>query len=303
MQGESEKNHIRWCNETFNLYGDTILLIQGDAVKDLALKRDSESSYEGMKGINGFLIDLDGVLYVGDHPIAGAQAAIKYLMQKDYTFRFVSNTTRKSRKTIASRLSAMGFDIPEDYIFTPPVAAVAHMKKTGKQHCYILITGDVDRDFEQVCTQDTNAKKDYVIVGDAGDAITYYSLNNAFRHLMDGAELIALEKDRYWMAHDGLSLSAGPFVQALEFASGKTAIVMGKPSKSFFDLALNDMGLQSRQVAMIGDDITTDIGGAQNAGMRSILVRTGKFREEVLKSATVKPTHIIDSIAHLEDIL
>jgi HAD superfamily hydrolase (TIGR01458 family) len=272
-------------------------------VKNPAFKHDSYAGLECMNGIKGFLIDLDGVLYVGDNPIEGAGAAIEYLLQKNYPFRCVSNTTRKCRKTIARRLSAMGFDIPEEYIFTPPLAAIAHMKKTGKRHCYLLTTGDVDQDFAQVCTQDTGAKKDYVIVGDAGDAITYDSLNAAFRHLMEGAELIALEKDRYWMAHDGLSLSAGPFVQALEFASGKTATVMGKPSKTFFDLALGDMGLPSYQVAMIGDDITTDIGGACHAGMKGILVRTGKFREDALKGTTVKPTHIIDSIAHLKEIL
>ena len=272
-------------------------------MKNRADKRDGGDEREGMKGIRGFLIDLDGVLYIGDHPIAGAQAAIDDLMQKNYIFRFVSNTTRKCRKTIASRLSAMGFDIPEEYIFTPPLAAIAYMKKTGKRHCYLFITGDVDRDFEQVCAQDTNDKKDYVIVGDAGETITYDRLNTAFRHIIEGAELIALEKDRYWMAHDGLSLSAGPFVQALEFASGKTAMVMGKPSRAFFNLALSDMGLQSDQVAMIGDDIAADIGGAHNAGMRSILVRTGKYREDAVENAAVKPTHIIDSIAHLKDIL
>jgi HAD superfamily hydrolase (TIGR01458 family) len=272
-------------------------------MKNLAFKQDRDACLESMKGIKGYLIDLDGVLYVGDHPIEGAQASIEYLMQKNYTFRVVSNSTRKCRKSIASWLSVMGFDIPEGYIFTPPLATIAHMKKTGKQHCYLLTTGDVDRDFEHVCAQDTSTKKDYVIVGDAGGSITYDRLNTAFRHLMDGAELIALEKDRYWMAPDGLSLSAGPFVQALEFATGKTAMVMGKPSKAFFDLALRDMGLQPDQVAMIGDDITTDIGGAHHAGMRGILVRTGKFREDVLKSATVKPTHIIDSIAYLQDIL
>lgn len=258
---------------------------------------------EKMKGIKGFLIDLDGVLYVGDHPVAGAHAAIEYLNQKNYACRFVSNTTQKCRKTIAGRLSAMGFDIPEEYIFTPPLAAVAHMKKTGKLQCYLLTTGDVERDFEQVCAQDTKIKNDYVVVGDAGNTITYDRLNTAFRHLMEGAELIALEKDRYWKAHDGLSLSAGPFVQAFEFASGKTATVMGKPSKAFFDLALNDMDLKPGHVAMIGDDIMTDIGGAHHAGMRSILVRTGKFREDVFKSAMVKPTHVIDSIAYLKDIL
>lgn len=304
MQGESEGNvRFRGGKETFNHYGDTILLALTDTVKNRTFDRDSDARLESMKGIKGFLIDLDGVLYVGDHPVEGAQATIGSLMQKDYTIRFVSNTTRKCKKTIANRLSAMGFCIPEEYIFTPPLAAVFHMKKNGKRHCYLLTTGDVERDFEAVCAQDTSVKKDYVIVGDAGETITYDSLNAAFRHLMEGAELIALEKDRYWMAHDGLSLSAGPFVQALEFATGKTAMVMGKPSKAFFDLALRDMGLHSEQVVMIGDDIRTDIQGAHNAGMRSILVRTGKFREDDLKIANIKPTHIIDSIAQLKNIL
>jgi HAD superfamily hydrolase (TIGR01458 family) len=274
-----------------------------DTVKKRLLPGTCDAGMERMEGIQGFLIDLDGVLYVGDKPLKGAQAAIGNLREKGYTLRFVSNTTRKCRNTIAGRLSAMGFDIPEEYIFTPPLAAIAHMKKTGKRHCHLLTTGDVDRDFEHACVQDTSTKKDYVIVGDAGEMMTYDNLNMAFRHLMDGAELIALEKDRYWMAHDGLSLSAGPFVEALEFATGKTATVMGKPSKAFFDLALCDMGLPSSQVAMIGDDIISDIGGAHRAGMRSILVRTGKFREEAWKNAMIKPTQVIDSIAQLDSML
>ena len=272
-------------------------------MKKRALDKDREAGNMRMDGIKGFLIDLDGVLYTGDQPIAGAQAAIRNLMDSNYVFRFISNTTRKCRKTIANRLSAMGFEIPEEYIFTPPLAAVAHIKKTGKNHCFLLTTGDVDRDFELVCARDSSVKPDFVIVGDAGEAITYDHLNTAFRCLMEGAELIALEKDRYWMAYEGLCLSAGPFVQALEFATGKTAMVMGKPSETFFALALRDMGLQTGEVVMIGDDINTDIGGAHHAGMRTILVRTGKFREDALKGAMVKPTRIIDSIAQLEKIL
>ena len=130
-----------------------------------------------------------------------------------------------------------------------------------------------------------------MIIGDAGDKITYDSMNTAFRFLMDGAELLALENDRYWMAADGLSLSAGPIVKALEYATGKTATVMGKPSRTFFNLALQDMHLRPEQVAMIGDDIITDIGGAYHAGMKGILVRTGKFRSDSVETADNK-THL-----------
>ena len=120
---------------------------------------------------------------------------------------------------------------------------------------------------------------------------------------MNGAELIALEKDRYWMSPDGLSLSAGPFVSALEFATAKSATVIGKPSKAFFNSALKDMSLQPDQVAMIGDDIITDIGGANEAGMKSILVRTGKYRQDTLTNSGITPTYIIESFAHLAEIL
>ena len=133
--------------------------------------------------------------------------------------------------------------------------------------------------------------------------MTYDLLNAAFRAVTGGAEIIALEKDRYWMAPDGVMLSAGPFVAALEFAAGKTATVMGKPSKAFFDMALRDMDLRLDQAVMVGDDIITDIAGARKTGMKAVLVRTGKFRDETLRTAVIKPTYVIDSIARLGDIL
>ena len=128
-------------------------------------------------------------------------------------------------------------------------------------------------------------------------------MNTAFRFLMEGAELIALENDRYWMAADGLSLSAGPIVKALEYATGKTATVVGKPSPEFFNLALQDMHLRPEQVVMIGDDIITDIGGAYHAGMKGILVKTGKYRSDSVDSAEIKPACIIDSISRIQDVL
>ncbi len=250
----------------------------------------------------GVLIDLDGVLYVGGRPVPGAREAIGYLAGNGIPFRCISNTTRKSRATIGVQLTAMGFSIPTEHIFTPPRAAVAYMKETKKTRFHLLTTGDVDRDFTDAGTPDPK-HPDYVIVGDAGDAASYAGLNHAFRLLMEGAELIALEKDRYWMAQDGLALSAGPFVSALEFATGKTARIVGKPSRTFFDLARGTMGLSAKDVIMIGDDILTDVGGAQETGMAGILVRTGKFRSDLVEKSPVKPDAIIDSIAELREFV
>jgi HAD superfamily hydrolase (TIGR01458 family) len=254
-------------------------------------------------GIRGFLIDLDGVLYVGDKITKGAPAAIEFLIETGYPFRCISNTTRKSRHSLARHLSVRGFNIPETHIFTPALAAAAYLKKTGKKEYYLLASGDVDTDFEELEKGRPDSKPDWVIIGDAGDNITYGNMNRAFRYLMEGAELMALECDRYWMTTGGLSLSAGPFVKALEYATGKIATLMGKPSLDFFNLALEDMRLLPEQVAMIGDDITTDIGGAYHAGMRSILVRTGKFRNDTLASAGIKPACIIDTFSCIQEII
>lgn len=253
--------------------------------------------------VTGFLIDLDGVLYTGDRAIDGACGAIRLLVERKYRLRFVSNTTQSCKKTISNRLARLGFDIPESAIFTPPLAAIARMKAAGKPRCMLIATGDVHLDFENTCDIRGKGAIDYVVVGDAGDAMTYERLNAAFRAVNAGAEIIALEKDRFWMSPDGPMLSAGPFVAALEYATGKTATIIGKPSPAFFEMALRDMGVSPNKAAMIGDDILTDIAGAHAIGMRTVLVRTGKFNERALLEAAVRPDHVIGSIADLGDLL
>lgn len=253
--------------------------------------------------VKGFLIDLDGVLYTGNDAIVRARDAISFLDEQGYRYRFVSNTTRSCRKTISGRLARLGFDIPESTIFTPPLAAIARMVAAGKNRCMLITTGDVYLDFENTCDISWEGAIDYVVVGDAGETMTYDRLNTAFRAVNAGAEIIALEKDRYWMSSGGLMLSAGPFVAALEYATGKTATVMGKPSPAFFEMALHDMHVSPDKAAMIGDDILTDIAGAHAIGMKTVLVKTGKFNEASLKSADVRPDYIIGSIADIGNLL
>ena len=250
-----------------------------------------------------FLIDLDGVLYVGDKAVPGAARAIQTLEEGGYPFRFLSNSTRKSRASIAALLEKYGFSIPASRIFTPPVAAIAAIRESGKGKCRFLIMGDVDRDFTEAGILPCKEKCDWVVVGDAGDNFTYRSMTLAMRDILEGAGILALEHDRYWMGTDGLMPSAGVFVSALEFATGKEALVVGKPSPAFFSLALRDMGADPSQAYMIGDDIRTDVGGAQAAGIRGVLVRTGKFRENVLKESGITPDRILNSLADIGELL
>jgi HAD superfamily hydrolase (TIGR01450 family) len=150
-----------------------------------------------------------------------------------------------------------------------------------------------------------------VLVGDLGGHWTFALLQEAFAHLMDGAELIALSRDRYWLRGDGLTLDAGPFVVGLEYASGRTAIVTGKPSAAFFLAAVEGLRTRSEtrpdftsmEVAMVGDDVWTDVQGAQHAGLQGWLVRTGKYREDALRESGITPDRILASVAELSSLL
>jgi HAD superfamily hydrolase (TIGR01458 family) len=142
----------------------------------------------------------------------------------------------------------------------------------------------------------------YVLVGNLGEGFTYGRLSAAFRHLMAGADLIALSKNRYWQTAGGeLSLDAGPFVAALEYASGKSAIGVGKPEHAFFELALGNLGLPAESVAMVGDDPELDIRGARAAGLRSILVETGRYRPGA--ESPFRPDLLLESVAQLPEAL
>ncbi|MGZ4174248.1 MAG: HAD hydrolase-like protein, partial [Solirubrobacteraceae bacterium] len=159
----------------------------------------------------------------------------------------------------------------------------------------------VKHDFAEL--EEASSSADAVIIGDLGPAFGYDVLNAAFRHVMDGAELIALQKNRYWLRTDGLSLDVGPFVAAIEFATGSEAYVVGKPAHGFFDQVLADLGVGPEAAALVGDDIESDIGGALSAGLAGILVRTGKYREERVRASGITPTAVVGSIADVPALL
>jgi HAD superfamily hydrolase (TIGR01458 family) len=135
-----------------------------------------------------------------------------------------------------------------------------------------------------------------VVLGDLGEGWTFALLQEAFEQLMAGAALVALSRDRYFRRGDRLALDAGPFVAALEYAAGTAAMVAGKPSAGFFEAAVRSLGLSPGEVAMVGDDLWSDVDGAQRAGLQGWLVRTGKFRDDVLRRSTITPDRILSSV-------
>jgi len=248
------------------------------------------------------MLDLDGVLYVEDEPVEGAAGAVAALRARGLALRFVTNTTSRPRRAILERLHRLGFDAADAELLTPAVLAVRLCEERGHRRVALLARDEVREDFAGL-EDPGDGEADAVIVGDCGDAFDYALLNGAFAHLMAGAELIALQKNRYWMTPDGLALDVGPFVAALEYAARTEAVVVGKPARAFFTTALDELGVRPADAVMVGDDVESDVGGALAAGLAGVLVRTGKFREDALRDSGVEPTAVADSIADVPALL
>ncbi|MFN8162048.1 MAG: TIGR01458 family HAD-type hydrolase [Solirubrobacterales bacterium] len=254
-----------------------------------------------LRALRGLLLDLDGVLYVEGEPIAGSQAALRALRGSGLGLRFVTNTTAHSRGETLEKLGRLGFELAPQELVTPARLARAHCEAAGHRRVALIMNDSVKEDFEGL--EEADVDVDAVIIGDLGEQFGFRILNRAFRLVMDGAELVALQKNRFWMTADGLSLDAGPFVAAIEYATSRRAHVVGKPFGGFFAAVLDDLGLEAGEAAMVGDDIESDIGGALGAGLAAVLVRTGKFREDFVEASGIEPTATIDSLAALPGLL
>ena len=251
--------------------------------------------------MRAILLDIDGVLYVEDEPIAGAADAVQRLRGSGLILRFVTNTTSRSRASTLAKLRRLGFDVAEQELVTPAALAVQVCRARAHRRVALFVASEVESDFTGLDLAEADV--DAVIVGDLGDAWDYATLNHAFRLIIDGADLIALQKNRFWLRADGLSLDVGPFVAALEYATGRASTVVGKPAHEFFEQVLESAAVGADEAAIVGDDIESDIGGALDAGLGAILVRTGKYREDHVSASGITPTATVNSISDVPPLL
>lgn len=251
--------------------------------------------------MQALLFDMDGVLYEGEQAIPGARETIAWCRNQNIPHLFLTNTTSRSRRALVEKLAAMGISISADEILTPPVAAAGWLKQHIEGPVALFIPERTREEFAGIAQAGKESDKvAAVVLGDLGESWDFTTYNRAFRLLMQHpqAPLIALGLTRYWQAEDGLRLDVGPFVKGLEYATGREAIVMGKPAAPFFETALNQLNVTAEKTAMIGDDILGDIDGAQQAGLNGVLVRTGKFRPDDLHQVII-PFTVLDSVAAL----
>jgi HAD superfamily hydrolase (TIGR01458 family) len=255
-----------------------------------------------MATLRALLIDLDGVIYQDERPIAGASDALAWVRERSIPHAFLTNTTSCPRQDLVAKLARYGVPVTQERIITPAVAAAGWLQLHAPGAAALFVPRATRADFEGVPALDDDAESGAgsVVLGDLGLSWDFHTLNRAFRLLMDNsaAPLVALGMTRYWRAADGLRMDVGPFVAALELATSRRAVVLGKPAPEFFQAALSALDCPPAESVMIGDDVIADVGGARQAGMRTVLVRTGKFRAADLSTGPPADA-VLESIADL----
>jgi HAD superfamily hydrolase (TIGR01458 family) len=252
------------------------------------------------------LLDLDGTLYVGNQVIPGALSALQDLRHLKISLRFLTNTTTKTQAQLLAQMRALGFDLDDHELISAPEAARLELRKMQQDinrplRIWPVVADAIKNDFSEFSCDEENP--DYIVLGDIGDRWDLDLINRLFNAMHAGAGLIALHKNRFWQTESGLKADIGFFVAGLEYVCSKNAIAMGKPNRDFFQRVLDSVGVQAKNVLMVGDDIDTDVGGAQLMGIQGCLVKTGKYRQAYCDQSQVKPDFILDSVADIQKIL
>jgi len=251
--------------------------------------------------IRGVLLDLDGTVYDDRGLIDGADRAVARLRTAGLALRFATNTSRHPRGALVEWLRRLGVDARADEVVTAPRASAAWLRSRELSRISLHVAPAIVEEFSGFALDEHEPEA--VVLGDLGDEWTVDRLNRVFRHVLGGAVLLAIQKNRYWRRGGALCLDAGPFVAALEFATGVTAEVAGKPSAAFFAAAAESMDVPLEQLVVVGDDLGADVKGAEAAGARGVLVKTGKFEPSDLKAASETSTMVAASLAELPQML
>ncbi|KAJ1957645.1 hypothetical protein EC988_000724 [Linderina pennispora] len=254
-----------------------------------------------MSIIKGALLDLSGTLHIDKVATPNAVAALKKLRAAGVKVRFVTNSTKTSDERLYAKLTKLGFELDRTEIFTSLSAA----KRLVQEHNHRPLLLLEDEALEQFTDIDQSEPHTAVVLGLAPSKLDYANMNRAFTALMNGAELIGIHRAKYFASSENtLSIGPGGFIAALEYATGKQGVLVGKPKREFYELALRDIGLldQPGSVAMVGDDVLADLGGgAQELGLKRILVRTGKYMASDEAKAEVPLDGTFDTFADAVD--
>ncbi|MFX0076510.1 MAG: HAD-IIA family hydrolase [Candidatus Hermodarchaeota archaeon] len=257
-----------------------------------------------LDNIRGILTDIDGTLYFKENPIPNSIETVSNLRKAGLKLLFLTNTDSKTPNTVYKTLQDYGFDVNKDEIFTPIIAVKEFLKKHPDKLSYFVTTKEVAEEFQEFRIVKGSEIPDFVIIGDFHDNWDVNRLNLAFRYVLKGAKLLGTQGNIYYLDRKGEPvIDTGSFVYMVANAANVVPHILGKPSKEYFLQALEKLGFEPNQVFVVGDDLESDIQGAINAGIRGILVKTGKGQLFNPNNMKIKPHLILESFSSLNRLI
>jgi len=267
--------------------------------------------------IGGVLFDIDGVLVTSWRPIPGAAEVVRLLADNQIACSYLTNTTTRTRREIASALCTAGMDVRPDEVVTAAVLTADYVRTNYPDaRCFLVNSGEIHDDMpgvdivDSVMFDDTAVpdRPDVILLGGAGPEYSHRTLSRVYEWMTQGVPLVAMHRSTVWNTTDGLRIDTGMYLIGMEQTSGRKAIAVGKPAPAGFLAAAARLGVEPEEMYMIGDDLNNDVLAGQVVGMTGVLVRTGKFRQDTLDrwaadEFAMQPNYVIDSVADLPALL
>ncbi len=256
-----------------------------------------------IEDVSGFVIDMDGTVYIGGEVIPGATEFIGFLRSKGIPFVFLTNNSSRSRGYYLEKVRDMGLDASIENILTSAVATERFLldQRPGKR-VYVLATPEVQDEMREAGIPLTEEDPDIVLLT-FDRTITFDKINKAYSFIMAGAELVATHPDHLCPTEGGYDVDIGAFICMFEYLTGRKATVVGKPNPLMLDMAAAEMGAERESTVMVGDRLYTDMRMAQDCGIRSILVLSGETTEEDLRGSSMRPTYVVGSVGEIPGLL
>ena len=245
----------------------------------------------------GVMFDIDGVLEFQGKAYPGAVELLDFLRKKGVKIRILSNSTLKSRMVCTEKLNRHGFRVSEEEVITASWATARYLRTLNPKSCWVMLKGKGLDEFKEFNMDDKAPQ--YIIVGDYREEFKFENMNKALNLLLQGARLIVMIPEKVDHSLGGVELTVGAYGKMLEDAAGIKATYIGKPSTYMFDMALDSMAIDRPKILMVGDRVTTDIIGAGQAGIPSVLVKTGEFKESDL-TGDIQPDYIVDAVSDIK---
>ena len=252
------------------------------------------------ENIKGFLFDLDGTFYISNKIIENANKTITWLKRNSIKHIFITNTTTKSRSLLYNQLNDIGLNIKKESLVTANYAGSLFFRTKPNSTYELILNDEAKEDYDR--TRINTNDPDYIVIGDIDRKWNFQLMNDIFKKVINGSKILALHKGKYFQTEDGLRIDTGAFIRGLEYATDTESSVIGKPEKTFFKIALTSLDINTRNAAMVGDDLVNDIQGAKDNNIFSILVKTGKYRENIYKSSSIEADLVINSVSEIPEI-